>query len=223
MRAAELNPRWYASWFVLGSIALLNGKYHEADYFAEHVLLGASTGPFAFIGGEMIQATAALRRCCFSEAVAIAGAFLSASETSDHMYRDSMRAITACVRGDAQLRSGCIADALSAYRLAWQLVQEHPRMMAHARIRVRAMAGLISAYAASGDNARAAGLLTTALDSVDEICLLKHGAAGAQVCETLYPLAVALCRMKDLERAAIMLTGGRKAGATRNGCGAIPA
>src|SRR3954451_18738045 len=142
-----------------------------------------------------------MRRCCFGEAVTISGAFLAGSEASDYMYRDSMRAITACVRGDAQLRSGCTADALSAYRLAWQLVQEHPRMMAHARIRLRAMAGLIAAYAASGDTERAAGLVTTALDAVDDVCLVKHNGAGAQVCETLYALAIALCRMKKLEAA----------------------
>lgn len=205
LRATELNPRWHASWFVLSSIALLNGKYHEADYFAERVLLGVSTGPFAFIGGEMIQSAVAMRRCCFSEAVAISGAFLAGSEASDHMYRDSMRAITACVRGDAQLRLGCTHDALSSYRLAWQLVQEHPRMMAHARIRVRAMAGLIAAYTASGDTERASGLVTAALNSVDEVCLMKHNAAGAQACESFYPLAVALCRMKNLEPAVRML------------------
>ena len=131
--------------------------------------------------------------------------FLERMSASDHMYRDSMTAIAACLLGDVEMRDGRPAEALAAYRIAWHDVQEHPRIAAHQRISSRAQAGLASAYATLGERDRALGLLAKALGLAEESQLPKHSAAGASLAELFVSIGAACVRTGQSERALEML------------------
>jgi hypothetical protein len=126
--------------------------------------------------------------------------FLDRMTGSDHMYRDNMSVVAACVLGDAALREGETAEALAAYRSAWHSVQEHPRINAYQRICARVQAGLAAAYAATGEHDRARELLSRAMQTAAESESAEHAAAGASQAELYWVIAVACLRTNNLRQ-----------------------
>jgi len=138
--------------------------------------------------------------------------FLERMNTSDHMYRDSMSAVAACVLGDLEMREARTSEALTAYRRAWHAVQEHPRMAALQRISARVQAGLASAYAAGGEQGRALELLSKAVHTTGESISPAHNAAAASLPDLYWGIAAALVRTGDLEQGLRMLEAAVRTG-----------
>lgn len=206
LHAARIHPRWQATWFVLSFLCLLNGNYPRAEEFAKRLLeLNAdsrnlSSGP-GFVGAEVLLGMVALRRGEFEAAVAWFTQSLDVLYKTDHMYRDGMRTLSACGLGDTCLRQGKPAQALTHYHQAWQIAQEYPTMLAQDRHTVRVLAGLAAAYAATGDNERAALLLSQALAKLETAKTPQSSAAGANLAELYYAVTVAHLRAGNTQAA----------------------
>jgi DNA-binding winged helix-turn-helix (wHTH) protein len=205
LEAGRVAPEWQATWFVLSFLALLNGEYEHAAAFARRLLDGGTRSGLPFIGAEIVLASVEMRSGRSESARKILSAFVERMNASDHMYRDSMIAIAGCLLGDVEIRDARPAEALVAYRKAWNDLQEHSRVAAHLRIACRAQAGLASAYAALGERERALGLLAAALRLAEESHLPMHSAAGASLAELFLSVAAACVRARQLDRAAEML------------------
>jgi DNA-binding winged helix-turn-helix (wHTH) protein/cytochrome c-type biogenesis protein CcmH/NrfG len=191
--AGRLHPNWQATWFVLSFIALLNGEYQHAEAFARRLIecnKKADRGP-GFVGGEALMGTISLRRGQVAEALRWFGQSLQVLYGSDHMYRDGFRCLTTCGLGDAYLRERKVDQALVAYRQAWQIVQEHPTMLAKDRHGVRALAGMAAAYAALAERQRGEELLEQALEKLWDASRPQSAAAGANLAELYYAITVA--------------------------------
>ena len=211
--AARTNPHWQPTWFVLSYVALLNGDYPHATEYAER-LIGMNLAPkgLPFIGAEIVLATVKLRLSEIPQARALVFSFLDRMSSSNHMYRDSMSAAAACILGDVELRHGSGADALAAYRKAWSLVQEHPRIMAYQRIAARAQAGLAAAYAAVGERRKSEDLLARAIQTTQESESQEHSAAAASLAELYWSLAAGCVRIGDPAQAIEMARRAVQAG-----------
>jgi DNA-binding winged helix-turn-helix (wHTH) protein/tetratricopeptide (TPR) repeat protein len=203
LQAGRIEPRWQATWFVLSFFALLTGDYDRAEEFANR-LCGADDnggGMPPFIGREVLIGKVFLRRGNLEEACRWFTQSLQELSASDHMYRDGMRALSACGLGDVHLRQGNWDLALADYRHAWQIVQEYPTMLAQDRHSVRALAGLAAAYAAQGDRERGRQLLAQALRIIEKAVRPQSAAAGANLAELHFALAIAHVRTGDTDEA----------------------
>ena len=204
--ASQVGPHWQASWFVLSYAALLSGNYERAEEFAGKLLnMNLHARGLPFIGAEIVLASVKLRRGEPAVARSLLTEFLDRLAQSDHMYRDAMSAAAACVLGDVELRHGQVADALVAFRRAWHMVQEHPRIMAYLRTAARAQSGLAAAYAATGDHKRASDLLARAIEAARKSELPEHNAAAAPLSELYWSMATACMRLGEREQAVLML------------------
>ncbi|MBV8071825.1 MAG: winged helix-turn-helix domain-containing protein [Acidobacteriaceae bacterium] len=211
LRATLIAPRWQASWFGLSYIALLTGDYVRAREFGGHLLpTPGITVEVPFLGGEHALASVEMRQGEWKQARRILLGFLERMKTSDHMYRDTMSAAAACILGEVYIREGAIEHALASYHRAWHILQEHRRIMGHARLCVRAQAGLALAYASQGDRERATGLLSKGIEMADASTSISHCVPVVSLAEQFYAIAVAhigLGALKDamcaLRRAAV--------------------
>ena len=204
--ATRTDPFWQPSWFVLSYAALVAGDYKQAELFAYRLLrINAEGKGLPFIGAEIVLGAVALRRCQPAEAHVHLNRFLDRMAHSDHMYRDAMVAVAACILGDVDLRYGTPAAALTSFRRGWHLVQEYPRVMAFQRIAARAQSGLAAAYAAQGDREHAAVLLTKAVELARASELAEHSAAAATLCELYWSIAVAALRVGESHQALDLL------------------
>lgn len=192
LKATLIAPRWQATWLGLSYIALLTGDYARAREFAGHLLpQPGATVELPFLGGEHALASVEMRNGEWKQARKILLEFLQRMKSSDHMYRDTMSAAAACILGDVYLRERAIDDALASYRRAWHILQEHRRIMGHARLCARAQAGLALAYASQGDRDRAAGLLSKAIETAEACTSVAHSVPVVSLAEQFYTIAAA--------------------------------
>jgi len=214
LQASRVEPEWQASWYVLSLIALLHGDYANAEQFADHLRLpgAGSGGAIRFIGAEALQATLNLRRGSAERALEwLAESAMSLSK-SDHVYREGMMALTACLQGDVHLRLGSAERALTDYRQAWHLVQEFPTMLAQPRHGVRALAGLAAAYAALKDVERSDEVMQRATHMLEKAIPPQMAAAGAGLAELHYALATVHARRAEIEQSLAQLERALNAG-----------
>jgi DNA-binding winged helix-turn-helix (wHTH) protein/Flp pilus assembly protein TadD len=206
LQAGKVAPAWQATWFVLSYLALVNGDYEKSAEFARRLLDGnrAAAG-LPFIGAEIVLASVEMRRGQPDRARDTLLGFLERMSASDHMYRDSMAAIAACVLGDVEMRDDRPAEALAAYRKAWHDTQEYRRIAAYQRISSRAQAGLASAYAMLGERDRALELLAKARSLAEVSQLPMHAAAGSSLPELFVSIGAACTRAGQPEQALEML------------------
>lgn len=203
LHAGRVHPHWQATWFVLSFVALLNGEYQHAEAFARRLLeckQNPGTGP-GFVGAEALLGMISLRRGQAPEALQWYEQSSRVLYDSDHMYRDGMRCLTACGLGDVYLRERKFEQALASYRHAWQIVQEHPTMLAQDRHSVRALTGMAGAYASLAEQHRAEELLAHALKDLRSASQPQSAAAGANLAELYYAIAVAQVQMANHEPA----------------------
>jgi DNA-binding winged helix-turn-helix (wHTH) protein len=206
LEATRLGPGWQPSWFVLASLALVQGDYARARGFATRLLEWNARGAgVPFIGAELVLAGTALREGRPEEGRKSLADFVVRLEASDHMYRTGMTAVAACLSGDIALRSGRTTEAMAAYRRAWQSTQEHTRMLAQQRISARAQAGIAAVYAAEGQWEQSRTLLERSVEIAGRSEESAFAAAGANLCELYWPLAVGYARLKDRPAALSML------------------
>lgn len=213
LAAARVGPQWQPTWFVLSYTALLTGSYEHAENYALRLVeMNRAPRGLPFIGAEIVLASVRLRKGDPQGARHLLMRFFERTADSDHMYRDAMTGVAACVLGDVELRHGTSGDALAAYRRGWHAVQENPRIMAYSRIAARAQAGLAAAYAASGDRARAADLLFRALQTAHESEKPEHAAAAASLAELYWSIAAAFSRLGDARQTIEELRSAIRAG-----------
>jgi TolB-like protein/Flp pilus assembly protein TadD len=205
--AARIDPSWQATWYVLGSVALINGNYERAEAFSR-VLLQLNrreTGAVRFIGAEVVLGAVELRRGNFTGATSWFTESVTTHTRSAHVYRDLVCAMSHCGLGDSYLRLSNPAIALTHYRRAWQTVQEAPTMLAQERAGTRALAGLAAAHAANGEVERARELLSQSLQWLSNASLLVHFTPVAWLAEILYGIAVAQVRTGQQLQALLTL------------------
>lgn len=192
LTATRIAPKWQPSWLGLSYIALLTGDYARAREFASHLLpQPGATVEFPFLGGEHALASVEMRQGEWKPARKILVEFLERMKTSDHMYRGTMSVAAACILGELALRERALENALASYHRAWHILQEHRRMMGHARLCVRAQAGLATAYALQGDRDRAAGLLAKAVELAEASISIAHSVPVVTLPEQFYAIATA--------------------------------
>jgi TolB-like protein/DNA-binding SARP family transcriptional activator/Flp pilus assembly protein TadD len=207
LEAARVEPGWQATWFVLAFAAVLVGNYDRAEQFARRLLSFANEDSHGtrFIGAEMLLGSIFLRR---GDLEASRHWFIESLEglsRSEHAYRDGMRALSACGLGDTSLREGRLDRALAEYRLAWQILQEHPGVSARDRLRTRALAGLAAAYAGEGQRQRAIDLLQRSIQSLERSVDPQTSAAGANLADLYHAVAVAQVRAESTYEALTLL------------------
>jgi DNA-binding winged helix-turn-helix (wHTH) protein/tetratricopeptide (TPR) repeat protein len=214
LQAARVEPRWQATWFVLSFLSLLNGNYSRAEEFADRLLQSNAdaAGATKFIGAEVLLATICLRRGNYQKALGWLSQSMAKLAASDHMYREGMMALSSCVLGDIHLRQEKPDVALVDYRRAWHTVQEYPTMLAQDRHGVRALAGLAAAYAAQSERDRSDELLSRAGELLETAKRPQSAAAGANVADLHYALAVAHIRGQNKGRALDSLDWAVKTG-----------
>jgi tetratricopeptide (TPR) repeat protein len=211
--AARIDPRWQATWYVLGAVALFHGNYERAEEFAKRLLLlNSCDSPLRFIGAEMLLGTAELRRGNTAGAIRWFTESLTVHGRSAHVYRDLVCAFSSCGLGDTCLRHGDAEVALTHYRRAWQAVQEAPTMLAQERAGSRALAGMAAAYAAQGELERARELLAQSLQRLANARLPVHVTPLAWLAELLYAIAAAHVRTGQYTEALNMLEQALSAG-----------
>lgn len=201
--AVGLEPRWLASWFFLSSICLLNGEYDSAERFALRLChFEGATGPvLRFPGAENLMGLICLHRGEAGQSREWFNQSMAKLSALDHTYAEGMRAWCASGLGDLELRQGNPAAALAHYRLAWQIVNESPAMMAQERHAVRALAGMAAAYAAVGEDGRARDLLTQAEQRLPASSRLQICSPAAALGELQHAFTVAYVRVRDLDQA----------------------
>jgi len=211
--AARIDPRWQATWYVLGAVALFHGNYPRAEEFSNRLLLlNSSESPLRFIGAEMLLGTAELRRGNTPGAIRWFTESLAVHGRSAHVYRDLVCAFSSCGLGDTHLRHGGADVALTHYRRAWQGVQEAPTMLAQERAGTRALAGMAAAYAAQGEFERARELLAQSLQWLANARLPVHVTPLAWLAELLYAIAATQVRIGQHTEALDMLGQALSAG-----------
>lgn len=189
--AARVGPHWHATWFVLAYTAMLVGDYSRAAEFSRRLTQTYHQPGMPFVGAEIVLASVQLRQGDVEGARQVIVEFLERMAASDHMYRDAMTAVAACVLGDVELRAGHCDAALAAYRRAWQTAQEHTRIVAHHRISARAQAGLAAAYWTLGQHGRSLELLEKAKETALEGVPVSLASAAAAIAELYLALAAA--------------------------------
>ena len=211
--AAEIEPRYPATWFVLASVCLLNGQYESAEKCSRLLLkYGTASGSPRFLGAENLLGTLYLRRYSLQRAQEFFHRSLEALSASDHAYARAMQAWSACGLGDVDLRLGHADFALAHYRKAWQIVQESPTIAGQERHCARALAGLAAGYAAAGRQDQAVKLLSRA-ESVLQHCLAPQAsAAGANLADLHYAFGVAQLRAGNPDKAIDQVERALKAG-----------
>jgi tetratricopeptide (TPR) repeat protein len=134
-------------------------------------------------------------------------------KSSDHLYTNTFRVLSACGLGDIELRCGNYRAALAHYRHAWRTVKEQPRMVGNARLLIRASSGLAAAYAAAGELDRARELRNEAVRQAEAVAGKTVSVTFEVGLAQLYlGLAVADLRLGNTEQAAQFMQKARDAG-----------
>lgn len=171
-QATKLQPAFHPAWLILGALHSWRGEHAEAIPVLKEGIRWETEASvrYRFTGARVLLATAYFRSgewgaaaALFQEALQVLGG------EPEHLYRECFRVLGNIGAGDCLLRAGDAAGALEAYRAAWRIPQEHPRIAGSTRLGIRAAAGLAGAYAATGETARARELLLDAEARLPEV------------------------------------------------------
>jgi TolB-like protein/predicted Ser/Thr protein kinase len=145
-RAVKREPPHGFAWVALGSAHQSLGNVNEGIWCVEraialeHVPGAAPTAGASGFLGECLRLAGRL-----DEARAAALAGVEAAERSDHMYRDSFRAISLCSLGRTALDQGDRAAAHAAFTQLVAHIKGRERTLGGGFLMVQALAGLARA------------------------------------------------------------------------------
>ncbi len=145
-RAIDVDRKHVWSWLGLGMCHLEVGNAAEARWSLEQAVAlerehpaGPTVGVSGYLGESLRRAgdLAGARARCLEG--------LDAIEKSDHMYRDTMRALCLCVLGRTALEQDDVSAARAAFHQAASHLRGRPRALGGGHLLVQALAGLVRA------------------------------------------------------------------------------
>jgi serine/threonine protein kinase len=157
-RAIDIDRKHGWSWLGLGMSHLELGHFSEARWSLEQAVKveqaspeGPTRGVSGYLGEALRRAgdLDGARKCCLEG--------LEAVEKSDHMYRDTMRAVCLCVLGRTAIEQNDLAAARASFHQAVSHLRGRTRALGGGHLLVQALAGLAIAGEGAGwlDQARA--------------------------------------------------------------------
>jgi serine/threonine-protein kinase len=211
----RVEPRHHAGWVILGAAAIFLGRYAEAlPVLTEAIRLeGTADLKYRFVGGRTLRAMAHGRLGAWDVARAEHVQAVETLRNSTHIYATAFHTLSLCGLGDIELRYGSPGAALLYYRRARGLATESRQIVGSVRLLIRVNASLASAYAATGETARAIELLDEARTALAGPATLPSAAtiecslAQLQLC-----IATAEVRVGQLEQAEASLDRARQLG-----------
>jgi tetratricopeptide (TPR) repeat protein len=145
-RAVELEPESAFAWLALGWTHVLLNQLVEGRYcLGRSVELESGGGKIPTAGAAGYLADCLRRSGALEEARARALEGLESAERSDHMYRDTFRALCLCVLGRATLAQGDEQASRAAFRQALSQLRGRPQALGGGQLAVQALAGLARA------------------------------------------------------------------------------
>jgi tetratricopeptide (TPR) repeat protein len=142
-RAIEVDPQHGWSWLGVGFSHVELGHFSEARWSLEKAVAlekklpqSPTVGASGYLGEclRRMGDPAGARACCMEG--------LEAAEKSDHMYRDTFRAICLCVLGRAALDEDDVPAASAAFAQAVAHLRGRPRALGSGHLLAQALAGL---------------------------------------------------------------------------------
>ncbi|HSQ59437.1 MAG TPA: protein kinase [Acidobacteriota bacterium] len=149
-RAVELAPGHGFAWVSLAVSHLRLGNFPEAEWSFRRGIEIERSGVHATAGAAGYLAECLRRRGRLEEARAQCLAGLEAVEQSDHMYRDTFRAMCLNTLGRTALDQGDGEAALAAFRQSELHLGGRPRTLAGGWFLCQAMAGVAAALGRDG-------------------------------------------------------------------------
>ena len=149
--AVEADAQHGWSWLGLGLSHITLGRFAEAHWSLEQAVALERKQPQSPTAGVSGYLGECLRRAgdpAAARARCLEG--LEAVEKSDHMYRDTFRAVCLCVLGRAALDQGDVAAAQAAFAQAVAHLRGRPRALGGGHLIVQALAALSRAGREAG-------------------------------------------------------------------------
>jgi tetratricopeptide (TPR) repeat protein len=145
-----VDPQHGFSWLALGALLTERAMLDEAAWALERAIaLEGRPGPGPTVGAKTLLGEVLRRQGRLAEARQACMEGIEAIERSDHMYRDSSRAIGLLALGRAALDQRDVEAAVAACRQAATQLRGRPRTLGGRYLLVQALAGL----ARAGDRA----------------------------------------------------------------------
>ena len=145
-RAVKREPPHGFAWVALGSAHQVLGNMNECLWCVERAIALESVpgaAPTAGASGFLGECLRLAERLDEARAASLAG--VEAAERSDHMYRDSFRAISLCSLGRTALDQGDQAAAHAAFTQVVAHIRGRERTLGGGFLMVQALAGLARA------------------------------------------------------------------------------
>ena len=142
-RAIEIEPNHGWCWIGLGFSHLDSGRLAEARWSLERTVAvekAAAQSPTAGSAGYLGECLRRMGDLKGAREKCLEG--LDAVEKSDHMYRDSFRAMCLCVLGRVALEEKDVEAAKASYAQAVAHLKGRPRALGGGHLLVQALAGL---------------------------------------------------------------------------------
>ena len=213
--AIRLEPRFHATWLVLGASLMFLGRHQDAIRILNLAVRKESDRDplYPFVGSRTLLAFAHSRAGSWDAAREWHTGSLKALRNNDHVYTSSFETLSACGLGEIELRTGNHTDALTWFRRARRIIGESRRTVGSIRLLIRIDAGLAAAYARTGETARAQELAREVRGKIDAIA----GQTATTTFECSFgqlwlSLACAETRLGNLDTAVECLVRARESG-----------
>ncbi|KAA0231070.1 tetratricopeptide repeat protein [candidate division KSB1 bacterium] len=148
-RNIELQPYYQPPHMILGWIYMFHGQYPEAREYLEKAVAIEESEKFEgikFIGALTLLGNLYFRQNQLDIAWDWYQRSLQRLEKSDHVYRETLMALTYCGLGNIHFGRGLYGDALVEYRRACEHITKHPKALGAGYILVKARVGLAKAF-----------------------------------------------------------------------------
>jgi len=148
-RNIELQPNYQPPHMNLGWIYMFHGQYPNARRYLEKAVTIEESEKFEgikFIGALTLLGNLYFRQNQLDVALDWYQRSLQRLEKSDHVYRETLMALTYCGLGNIHLGRGLYDEALIEYRRACERIAKYPQALGVGYFLVKARLGLAKAF-----------------------------------------------------------------------------
>lgn len=148
-RNCELQPNYQPPHMNLGWIYMFHGQYSNARGYLEKAVAIEESEKFEgikFIGALTLLGNLYFRQNQLDVAWDWYQRSLQRLEKSDHVYRETLTALTYCGLGDIHFRRRLFDEALSEYKCACDRIAKYPKALGVGYFFVKARLGLAKAF-----------------------------------------------------------------------------